>query len=232
MPGATIGQTFTTSTGHVHRSGRQTWRRTTEVSLTAEIYSQAAAAFGVGDGLSNTVVLDQTFNDVDLVGRPLTIGNFVSSSSIGALVFSVDTNTYTPYIVIGDDALPDSQLPEAITGTAVSGSADELPTGQPDPDRLVPECHLEWSRDYLGNLQREPLLTALDTPPGKDGTAENLSVNPSGPPIITPFDLTTLNILPGLQSPGAAQLCRSERTKNSPVSRRRLTPRPWPRLRR
>ena len=28
-----------------------------------------------------TTVLDQTFNDVDLVGRPLTIGNFVSSDT-------------------------------------------------------------------------------------------------------------------------------------------------------
>ena len=113
MPGAQIGQAFTAATGwftEVPDSPRQT----TEVSLTAEIYSQAAAAFGIGgDGLSDTVVLDQTFNDVDLVGRPLTIGNLVSSSSSGALFLTTTTNTYTPYIVVGDDALPDSQLPDA-----------------------------------------------------------------------------------------------------------------------
>ena len=131
----------------VRRSGRRSRPRparspqcrtdleaTTEVSLTAEIYSQAGAAFGLGDGLSNTVVLDQTFNDVDLVGRPLTIGNFVSSISVGAFVFPSTTNTYTPYIVIGDEALPDSNCPRRSSGR-LPGSADELPAGQPDPHR-------------------------------------------------------------------------------------------------
>src|SRR5262249_25065142 len=70
----TVGQTVTTSTGTFSEVA-DNLRAKTEVSLTAEIYSQASAAFGLGDGLSNTVVLDHVFNDVDLVGRPLTIGN-------------------------------------------------------------------------------------------------------------------------------------------------------------
>ena len=76
------------------------------VSLTAEIYSQGAATLVFGsDGLSQTVVLDQTFNDVALVGHPLTIGNFVSQSGIGA-IFTFVTNTYSPYLQIGDDGKP------------------------------------------------------------------------------------------------------------------------------
>ena len=106
MSGATIGQTFTTSTG-TFAEVPDDLRATTEVQLNAEIYSQAAAALGIGDGLSDTVVLDQTFNDVDLVGRPLTIGNIVDSSSTGALAFTTTTNTYTPYIDMGDEAYPD-----------------------------------------------------------------------------------------------------------------------------
>src|SRR5206468_2751825 len=82
-------------------------RQKTEVKLTAELYSQAFAAFGFDNGLSQTVVLDQTFNDVDLVGHPLTIGNFVSNSSIGSPTFSSLTNTYSPYIEVGDEAFPD-----------------------------------------------------------------------------------------------------------------------------
>jgi hypothetical protein len=61
-------------------------------------------------------VLGQTFDEDYLVGRPLTIGNFVSQSGLSA-IFTEVTNTDTPYIVVGDDALPDSGLPEAITGT-------------------------------------------------------------------------------------------------------------------
>ncbi len=36
----------------------------------------------------------------------------------------------------------------------------------------------------------------------------NLAVDPSAPPVVSPDDLTTLNILPSLQSPGAATLTR------------------------
>src|SRR5262249_24387507 len=39
-----------------------------------------------------------------------------------------------------------------------------------------------------------------------DGGSPNFAIDPNAPPVITPFDLTTLNILPGLQSPGASQL--------------------------
>ena len=105
MAGATVGQTFTAATG-TFTEVPQSLRQTTEVKLTAEIYSQAAAAFGLGsNALSENVVLDQTFNDVDLVGHPLSIGNFVTQSGIGA-IFTTVTNTYSPYIQVGDEANP------------------------------------------------------------------------------------------------------------------------------
>ena len=185
----------------------QSLRQTTEVSLTAEIYSQAAAAFGLdGDGLSDTVVLDQTFNDVDLVGRPLTIGNFVSTSSFGALFLTTTTNTYTPYIVVGDDALPDSQLPDAIIGQQYQ----EFLTNFPLASQILTGLFLNITLSGAGTNSQTFSQTLVDRIgyAARQGMAapENLSVNPSDPPIITPFDLTTLNILPGLQSPGAAQL--------------------------
>src|SRR5208337_4269469 len=99
MPGATIGQTFTTATGTFAKVA-QSLRATTEVSITAEIYSQAEAAFGLSSPFQDTVVLDQTFNDVDLVGHPVTIGNYVSSTAVGALGLFAQTNTYTPYMDI------------------------------------------------------------------------------------------------------------------------------------
>ena len=69
MAGAVVGQTFTAATG-TFTEVPQSLRQTTEVQLTAEIYSQASAAFGLGNnGLSENVVLDQTFNDVDSGGR-------------------------------------------------------------------------------------------------------------------------------------------------------------------
>ena len=139
MAGATIGQTFTTATG-TFAAVPGDLEETTEVQLVAEMYNQAAADFGFNP-FQNTTVLDQTFDDVQLVGKPLTIGNFVSSSSVGGLTFT----------------------------SARQGMA----------------------------------------PP------ENVSVDPAATPIITPFDLTNLNILPGIQSPGAATLAQEHATQES-----------------
>ena len=102
--------------------------------------TSSRALFG-GTGRSQTTVLDQTFNDVDLVGRPLTIGNLVTSSSSGGLLFATTTNTYTPYIVQGDEALPRITMAGSHYRTALSGAADQLPTGQPVSHWPVLECY-------------------------------------------------------------------------------------------
>jgi len=83
MPGATIGQTFATpSTPGTFSEVPDSLREKTEVQLNAEFYS--AGLFGLGSGLSRTTVLDETFNDVDLVGHPLTFGNFVNQNTAGS----------------------------------------------------------------------------------------------------------------------------------------------------
>src|SRR5262249_25770112 len=75
--GAQVGQTFTAAQG-TFAEVPDALRHKTTVRLNAEIFTQLAAAFGVGDGLSTTTVLNHTFNTVDLVGRPLTIGQFLN----------------------------------------------------------------------------------------------------------------------------------------------------------
>ena len=126
MPGATIGETFTTSTG-TFGAIAQKLEETTEVQLVVEIYSQASALFG-GDGLSDTTVLDQTFNDDQLVGRPLSIGNFVSTTSAG-FIFTATTNTYQPYINLGDDAYASGSHDHVINGTPYQEILTNFPLG-------------------------------------------------------------------------------------------------------
>ena len=127
MPGATIGHTFTTATGTFAQVADDL-EQTTEVQLVAEMYSQADALFGLSP-FQDTTVLDQTFDDVELVGRPLTIGNFVTSSSVGALVFGSTTNTYTPYIVMGDEGLHGTEQPEPIVGQPYQEVLTNFPLG-------------------------------------------------------------------------------------------------------
>ena len=102
---------------------------TTEVQLSAEIYSQASAAFGLSSGLQDTTVLDQTFDDAQLVGRPLSIGNYVSQSGAGGGIFTAVTNTYTPYIAVGDEANPNPSQDEIIQGTPYQEVLTNFPLG-------------------------------------------------------------------------------------------------------
>ena len=58
--------------------------------------------------MTTTTVLDQTFNDVDLVGRPLSIGNFVDHTLLWRVLFTSTTNTYTPYLDAERRGIPES----------------------------------------------------------------------------------------------------------------------------
>lgn len=207
MSGARIGQTFTPNQG-TFTEVPANLRQTTTIQLTAETYSTASAAFGFGDGLSQTVVLDQTFYDVDLYGRPLTIGHFVNSSSISALVVSASTNIYTPYIVLGDEALPDSSLPEAILGTPIQ----EVFTNFPFGTQILTGLFLKTTLKAAGASDQTFSQTLVDRIgfAVREGLVQSsASADPNGPPIISPFDLTTLNILPGLQSLAATRLAQA-----------------------
>ena len=211
MTGATIGQTFTASTG-TFAVVAQSLRATTEVQLQAELYSQASALFGLGDGLSTSTVIDRTFNDVDLVGRPLTVGNFVSTSG-GGFIITLTTNTYTPYINMGDEAYPDASHDEVVTGTPYQ----EVLTNFPFGTQLLTGLFLNMTLSGPGAGSQTFSQTLVDRIgyAAREGLAapENLSVSPSAPPIISPFDLTTVNLQPGLQSAAAAQLAQEEVTQ-------------------
>jgi uncharacterized membrane protein len=192
--GAFVGSTFTAAQG-TFTEVPDSLREKTEVTVQAEIYSQANAAFG-GTGLTKTTVLDQTFNDVDLVGRPLTFGNFVSSTGAGGLVFSTVTNTYSPYIQKGDDAF-DSSQDQLIRGTDYQEVLTNFPLGSQFLTGLflnftlngpegAPETYAKTLVDRIGFAARQT-----------GGTIQIAPVDASGMPVITPFDLYTISALPG-----------------------------------
>lgn len=165
-------------------------RQKTEIKLTAEIYHQGAALFGIGNGLSQTVVLDQTFNDVDLVGRPITIGNFADQNAVGSLFFSV-TNTYTPYFELGDSAFPDPTQDKIITGTPYQEVLTNLPFG----NQVLTGLFLDNTLTGPGKIAQTYQHTIFDKvgPAARAGLATpNISVDANSPPTISPFDLTTL----------------------------------------
>ena len=206
MPGATIGQTFTTSTGTFTQIP-DALRQKTEVQLVAETYDQVSGLFGPllgGSGLTETTVLDKTFLDAELTGRPLTIGNFVSTSSFGALFLTSVTNTYSPYINVGDEAYPDGSHDQVLRGTDPTKSDyvdrkdyQELITNFPLGSQVLTGLFLNLTLSGpLGAQQtyERTLFDRIGFANREAGGMPAIAVDPSGPPAVSVADLYTVNV--------------------------------------
>jgi len=195
MAGATIGQTFTTATGMFTQVADDLEAKT-QIQLVAEITNTADSLFGLSGG-TDTTVLDQTFNDVALVGRPLTIGNLVSTSSIGAVVFSSQTTTYTPYVVVSDEAFGTAQS-QVITGQPYQEVQTNFPFGSQVLTGLFLAVTLTGA-DGTSQTYDRTLMDRIGYAARQGGGRSSVSVNPNGPPAISELDVTTVNVLAGLQ---------------------------------
>jgi hypothetical protein len=141
---ATIGQSFTTATTTFAKVPDEQ-RHKTKLELSVETFSQFGALFGLGNGLSMATVLEETLPTAELVGRPLSIGNFTAQSTFGAL-FSVITTTYTPYIQLGDAANPDPCGDVIARGQPFQDIRTNFPARQPARHRAVPEGDADRTR--------------------------------------------------------------------------------------
>jgi uncharacterized membrane protein len=189
-----IGQAATTSTNSF-TAVPQSLEQTTEVSLTAEIYSQATAVFAPGvSPFTDTVVLDQTFNDVDLVGVPLSIGNSVSASGISGLLSNV-TFTYSPYIRLGDGSTPGSDT--TIPGTAYQETYTNLAYGSQVLTGLFLKVASE-SPEANGQPQTTTVSKTLFDRIGfaarQPGGTPSVGVPSSPTPALNSLDIVTLQI--------------------------------------
>ena len=113
-------------------------RHKVHLTLDAEIYNSALAAFGIGSPLLTSTVLDRTFNAVDLVGKPLSIGHFVNPSAVGIGPLSARINTYSPYLIVGDYASVDRRSRGSHSRHGLSGGHHQFPPGHHGRDGLVP----------------------------------------------------------------------------------------------
>ncbi len=203
MPGATLGKTFTTaaSTFSVVPDNLE---EKTEISLTAEIYDQGAAVLGLSNGLTESVVLDQTFDDVALVGHPITIGNFVSSATAGGLTIQSTTNTYSPYIAIGDVANPDPEQDNLISGQ----NYQEVLTNFPLASQVVTGLFLNVTLsgpEGPAKTYNTALVDNIGYNVRQNGGSVNVTSDPDQPPSIDPDKIWSMSVLAGSINPAYAQ---------------------------
>ncbi|HEV3339057.1 MAG TPA: transglutaminase family protein, partial [Pirellulales bacterium] len=198
-----IGQAATTSTNNFSEVP-DSLREKTEISLTAEIYSQADAAFAKGTGLpvTETVVLDQTFNDVDLVGRPLTLGNLFNSSTSGT-TFTATTNTYTPFLDVGDDAYPDQSHDQLVVGTNYQELLTNFPLGNDVLTGLFLNVTLSGPQGASQTFERT-LADRIGYAARQNGGSVNVNADPNGAPLVGPLDVWSIAAQASPQAPAAA----------------------------
>jgi uncharacterized membrane protein len=195
----TIGQSATTSANNFAEVA-DNLRYKVEVQYNVEIDSAGSSLFGGGP--QATTVIDHTFNSVDLVGRPLTLGNFVKSNS-GGFIFTTTTNTYSPYLETGDVAYDLSQ-DELIEGAEYQ----EVFTNFPFSSQVLTGAFLHFNIsgpdgpaqgydrtvfDRIGFAARQ----GLAPPPA-------LNVTATTPPALTNSDLFTISVDSGFVAQAAA----------------------------
>ncbi len=195
IPGAAIGQTFTTSTG-TFSAVPQSLEATTEIQLVAEIYSQASALFGLSSGLQDTTVLDQTFDDVELVGRPLSIGNFVTSTTTAA-IFTTTVNTYSPYIDMSDLAYPNGGQDVVTLGKDYQETLTDFPLASQVLTGLFLDVTMsepQVSGSSIVDTIQKTVFDRIGYVPRQNGTIAPVSVAPNTGPATTEQDVVTLNV--------------------------------------
>ncbi len=193
IAGATVGQSFTTAST-TFAEVPDNLRETTEIQLVAEITNTASSLFGQS-GQTDTTVLDQTFNDVDLVGRPLSIGNFVSTNSVSALIASTTTNTYSPFIAQNDDAYPSTQS-DLIRGTSYQEVLTTLPFGSQVLTGLFLTIIQSGPQGPTQSYERT-LYDAIGYAARQNGGSSSTSINPANGPSVSPLSVWTVNVQPG-----------------------------------
>ncbi len=213
ISGAKIGDSFA-SPATTFAQIPDAQRATTTIQLNAEITSTAASLFGLGGGPpQGTPVLTQTFYDAELVGHPLTVGNLVSSTSIGA-IFSAITNTYSPYIQLGDLASDPSQ------DTLIHGQDyQEVLTNFPFGSQILTGLFLNVTTTNpqeggpsTSSMVTKTLFDRIGFAVRQGGTGSSLSVNPGTGPALTDQDIVTLDISPS--APPEAALNARENALN------------------
>lgn len=232
IAGATPGQSFATPQSTFDEVP-DAQRHKARISLDAEMFSQIGNLFGLGGGLSTTTVLDQTFPTAQLVGRPISIGHFVSSSRLG-FIFTTTTNTYAPYLLLGDEASTDPGTDELIPGTPYQETLTNFPLGTQVLTGVF--LHVTLTGPNLpAETYDRALLDRIGFDIRQNGGTPNIAISPEGRPALTDFDIATLFVLPGRQNPDfpgpilaqlkdlSERLAASDGDPSSPEARRAFT---------
>ena len=194
FPNATLGQTFGTLT---NTSATVPFNEEIFVSFSeaAETFSQAGVAFA-GNGFSTNTVLSQDFLATDLIGKPVTIGQFVNSTNLGTTVSS-STNTYSPYLIVGGDPAKTAG-DQVIAGNDFQEVLTNVPLGSQVLTGLFANVTITTGSGSSQTFTKT-LFDRMGFAARAAGSTPQVSVGPGSAPALNTENLTTFNVLGALQ---------------------------------
>jgi len=186
-----LGQTLTTA-DDTFAEVADALRHKVTIRLNRELTIPAAGLLTGGLSQDVSTVLEFTLNAVDLVGRSISVGNFVSTQTVGSPTFGATTNTYTPYLIIGEVA-SDVSEDDFETGQSYQEVFTNFPLGNQIVTGLFLEIDLIDPDGSVATFERT-LADRIGLEARRHGgtTVVNLGVEPL--PIVGPVDVTTINV--------------------------------------
>ncbi len=163
------------------------------LKVDVETYSQAAAAFALS-GLGSRTVLQQSFDAADLVGKPVSVSAFVQSAGRASIPFGATTFTYTPYLLIGqgDDDVTDDPI---VVGSDFQDVLTNFPLGSQLVTGITLSIDLQASPFTAVEHHERMIYDRIGFAARQQGGPVDVSGPPA--PVVTDFDVTTVNVLPG-----------------------------------
>jgi uncharacterized membrane protein len=188
--GSSIGDTFTTSTA-THDVMPDELRHKVTLRLNRELTTPLSGLFG-GGSQSVATVLTRTFDSAELVGRPVSIGHHVSHDVLSSLLFATVTNTYSPYLLIGDFGFPMSE-DTIVTGDSYQEMLTNFPFGSQVVTGLFLEIDLSGP-DGPTETYHRTLMDRIGFDIRHNGGTPSLNLGPDGAPALRDVDIYTLHV--------------------------------------
>ena len=200
---AEIGQSFTTAEGDFDEVPDELRHKVT-VRLKAEI---TGALTGLGGGGADIKVpLNETFNTVELVGKPLSIGHFVNSYSPPAMIFGYTTHTYSPYLIIGQNGSDISDEP-IIRGEDYQEFLTNFPLASQFLTGLFLQIDVVNTEGEVETYEHT-IVDGMGFAVRQNGGSPAMSVDAEGLPTVDDDSILTVHVLPGLL---ARSVCEPEK---------------------
>lgn len=204
FPDNPIGQAVGTATNRF-ASIPNALRHRVIVHFDVEEFSQLQFDF-TGNGFFTTTAAQQTFDTTDLVGRPITLGNFVSSGVSGGII-ATGSYRYLPYLRVGlDPADPDHDA--VLQGQTYQESYTAFSVGSVGATLDARVLTGAWLRADVIDSATE-VKSYEHTVMDRMGYAarHGYALPPTNlipadqSPAFTELNVTSLSVLPGLQNP-------------------------------